>query len=192
MVYAWHDSGITSWSTAPFEGARWRFQWHDMIRLLFVCMGNICRSPMAQGVLEQRLYEEQLEDQVQVDSAGTHHYHTGESPDRRGVAAARRRGIEIGGQRARAVRDDDFMEFDLILAMDSNNERELRAICPPYYGDRVKLVMDFAPDLREREIPDPYYVGGQGFEKVLNMLELCMEGLMDELHDRLDERGAIA
>lgn len=163
-----------------------------MIRLLFVCMGNICRSPMAQGVLEQRLYEEQLEDQVQVDSAATHHYHTGESPDRRGVAAARRRGIEISGQRARPVRDDDFMAFDLILPMDSDNERELHAICPPYYGDRVKLVMDFAPDLREREIPDPYYVGEQGFEKVLDMLELCMEGLMDELHDRLGERGAIA
>ncbi len=188
MVYAWHDNGITSWPAAPWEGARRRFQWHDMIRVLFVCMGNICRSPMAQGVLEQRLYEEQLGDRVQVDSAGTHHYHTGEPPDRRGSAAAARRGIAIGGQRARPVRDNDFLEFDLILAMDSDNERELRAVCPPYYGERVKLVMEFAPDLREREIPDPYYVGEQGFEKVLDMLELCMEGLMDELHDRLDER----
>ena len=163
-----------------------------MIRVLFVCMGNICRSPMAQGVLERRLREEQLEDRVQVDSAGTHHYHTGESPDRRGVAAARQRGIEIGEQRARPVRADDFLEFDLLLAMDCDNEQKLRAVCPPYYADRVKLVMDFAPDLREREIPDPYYVGGEGFEKVLDMLELCMEELMDELHDRLDQRGVMA
>ncbi len=191
MVYAWHDSGITMRLAALFQGARWRFQWPDMIRVLFVCMGNICRSPMAQGVLEQRLNDEQLEDRVQVDSAGTHHYHTGEPPDRRGVAAARRRGVEIGAQRARSVRDDDFMEFDLILAMDSDNEQKLRAICPPYYADRVKLIMDFAPDLRERDIPDPYYVGGKGFEKVLDMLELCMEELMDELRDRLGMDGVI-
>jgi protein-tyrosine phosphatase len=162
-----------------------------MIRVLFVCMGNICRSPMAQGVLERRLKEEQLEDQVEVDSAATHHYHAGEPPDRRGVAAARNRGIEIGGQRARPVRDNDFLEFDLILAMDADNERSLRAICPPFYADRVKLVMDYAPGMREREVPDPYYVGGQGFEKVLDMLELCMEELVDELHDRLNDRGAL-
>ncbi|NCF28098.1 MAG: low molecular weight phosphotyrosine protein phosphatase [Gammaproteobacteria bacterium] len=163
-----------------------------MIRVLFVCMGNICRSPMAQGVLEQRLNEERLEDRVQVDSAGTHHYHSGDPPDRRGVAAARQRGVEIGGQRARPVRDTDFQEFDLILAMDSDNEQALRAICPPFYSDRIKPVMDFAPDLREREVPDPYYVGGDGFEKVLDMLELCMEELMDELHDRLGGRDTIA
>ena len=176
----------------PEWGAGRSFQWHDMIRVLFVCMGNICRSPMAQGVLEDRLREERVDDRVVVDSAGTHHYHTGEPPDRRGVEAARRRGIEIGHQRARPVRDDDFMNFDLILAMDADNERKLLSICPPFYSDRVRLVMDFAPELREREIPDPYYVGGEGFEKVLDMLELCMEGLMDELHDRLSERGAIA
>lgn len=147
---------------------------------------------MAQGVLEQRLNEEHLEDRVQVDSAGTHHYHSGDPPDRRGVAAARQRGIEIGGQRARPVRDTDFQEFDLILAMDSDNEQALRGICPPFYGDRVRPVMDFAPDLREREVPDPYYVGGDGFEKVLDMLELCMEELMDELHHRLGGRDTIA
>jgi protein-tyrosine phosphatase len=163
-----------------------------MIRILFVCMGNICRSPMAQGVLENRLYEEQIADRVQVDSAGTHRYHSGEPPDPRGVAAAGRRGIEIGRQRARPVLDDDFMEFDLILAMDADNERMLRSVCPPAYGERVMLVTEFAPELREREVPDPYYVGHEGFEKVLDMLELCMEGLMDELHDRLDERNTIA
>jgi low molecular weight protein-tyrosine phosphatase len=162
-----------------------------MIRVLFVCMGNICRSPMAQGVLEQRLREEQLDEHVEVDSAGTHHYHAGEPPDRRGVAAARSRGIEIGAQRARPVRDDDFLEFDLIVAMDAENEKKLRSICPPYYVDRVKRMMDYAPAMRERDIPDPYYVGGQGFEKVLDMLELCMEELIDELRDRLTEVGVV-
>ncbi len=161
-----------------------------MIRVLFVCMGNICRSPMAQGVLEKRLDEEQLQDRIQVDSAATHHYHSGDAPDRRGVAAARRRGIDISAQRARRVRDSDFEEFDLILAMDSDNERTLRGICPPFFSDRVKLVLEFAPNLREREVPDPYYVGGEGFEKVLDMLDLCMEELIDELHDRLARRDA--
>ena len=100
--------------------------------------------------------------------------------------------LEAAHQRARPVRDDDFLEFDLIVTMDSDNERALRAVCPPAYGDRLVLATDFAPELREREIPDPYYVGEEGFEKVLDMLELCMEGLMDELHDRLDERNTIA
>jgi protein-tyrosine phosphatase len=90
------------------------------------------------------------------------------------------------------VRDSDFEDFDLILAMDSDNERELRTVCPPFYSDRVRLILDFAPDLREREVPDPYYVGGEGFEKVLDMLELCMEELMDELHDRLGQRDTVA
>ena len=146
---------------------------------------------MAQGVLEQRLRQEQLDEHVEVDSAGTHHYHSGEPPDRRGVEAARSRGIEIGQQRARPVRDDDFLEFDLILAMDAENEKALRAVCPPYYASRVRRMMDYAPAMRERDIPDPYYVGGQGFEKVLDMLELCMEELVDELRDRLDEVGVV-
>jgi len=163
-----------------------------MIRILFVCMGNICRSPMAQGVLEKRICEERLQDRVQVDSAATHHYHIGESPDRRGVAAARRRGVEIGGQRARAVDNGDFEDFDLILAMDAENERKLRAICPPRYSDRLKLVLEYAPDLRDREVPDPYYGGRQGFEKVLDMLDLCMQELMTELHDRLGRRHTVA
>ena len=192
MVYAWHDNGITSWPVPPRQGDNRRFRWHDMIRVLFVCMGNICRSPMAQGVLEQRLHEERLVHRVQVDSAGTHSYHAGDPPDPRGVAAARRRGIEISGQRSRPVCEDDFTEFDLILAMDSDNERGLRALCPPDYDDRVMQVLEFAPELREREVPDPYYVGGLGFEKVLDMLDLCIEGLMDELHDRLNERDTIA
>jgi len=165
-----------------------RHQWHDMIRILFVCMGNICRSPMAQGVLEHRLHDDRIVDRIEVDSAGTHHYHSGASPDPRGVAAAARRGIQIDHQRARPVRDEDFLDFDLILVMDSENERALRKVCPPAYGDRIVRITEFAPELRERDIPDPYYVGEEGFEKVLDMLELCLEGLMDELHDRLTER----
>ena len=163
-----------------------------MIRVLFVCMGNICRSPMAQGVLEHRLSDDRMADRIEVDSAGTHHYHSGESPDPRAVAAASRRGIAIGHQRARPVRDDDYLDFDLILAMDSDNERTLRKTCPPAYGDRIMRVTEFAPGLRERDVPDPYYVGEEGFEKVLDILELCLEGLMDELHDRLAERNELA
>ena len=159
-----------------------------MIRVLFVCMGNICRSPMAQGVLERRLAEDRIADRVEVDSAGTHHYHGGEPPDARGVKAAARREVVIGHQRARRVRDEDFLEFDLIVAMDSDNERALRKVCPPAYADRIVRITDFAPDLRERDVPDPYYVGEEGFEKVLDMLELCLEGLMDDIHDRLAER----
>ena len=147
---------------------------------------------MAQGVLERRLGEDRIADRVGVDSAGTHHFHGGEPPDPRAVAAASRRGIAIGRQRARRVRDDDFLEFDLILTMDSDNERALRKVCPPAYADRIMCITEFAPDLREREVPDPYYVGEEGFEKVLDMLELCLEGLMDELHDRLDQRSTIA
>lgn len=191
MVYALHDGGSTSRPAASPARSR-RFQWHDMIRVLFVCMGNICRSPMAQGVLEHRLHGDRIADRIEVDSAGTHHYHSGESPDPRGVAAAGRRGIAIDHQRARRVRDDDFLEFDLIVAMDSENERALRKVCPPAYASRIVRVTDFAPELRERDIPDPYYVGDDGFEKVLDMLELCLEGLMDELHDRLAERNEIA
>jgi protein-tyrosine phosphatase len=155
-------------------------------------MGNICRSPMAQGVLENRLHQARLADRVQVDSAGTHRYHTGESPDPRGVAAASRRGIDIASQRARPVQGEDFMEFDLILAMDADNERALQTQCPSAYGERVRLVTEFAPQLREREVPDPYYGGHDGFEKVLDMLELCMHGVVDELHARLGVRNTTA
>ena len=161
-----------------------------MIRVLFVCMGNICRSPMAQGVLENRLHQTQLADRVQVDSAGTHRYHTGASPDPRGVAAAGRRGIDIASQRARPVQGEDFMEFDLILAMDADNEAALQAQCPPAYAQRVRLITEFAPQLREREVPDPYYGAHDGFEKVLDMLELCMHGVVDELHARLGVRNS--
>lgn len=161
-----------------------------MIRVLFVCMGNICRSPLAQGVLESRLREEQLLDDVLVDSAGTHAYHSGEAPDRRGIAAARERGIDISGQRARPVRDRDFQEFDLIIAMDEDNRSRLESICPQGHLDKLQMMLDFAPELREREVPDPYYGGEQGFEKVLDMLELCMEALVDVLHEQLVTRGA--
>ena len=146
---------------------------------------------MAQGVLEQRLHEEGLAHLVAVDSAGTHAYHRGEPPDARAMAAARARGIDISGQRARLFRDADYLEFDLILAMDDDNLARLERACPPRLRDKVRLALDFAPELSEREVPDPYYGEGDGFEKVLDMLELCMEALIDELHDRLEGRVAL-
>jgi protein-tyrosine phosphatase len=161
-----------------------------MIRVLFVCMGNICRSPLAQGVLESRLRDEQLLERVEVDSAGTHAYHTGEAPDRRGIAAARQRGIDISGQAARPVRDRDFQEFDLIIAMDEDNKRRLESVCPEGHLDKLYLMLDFAPELREREVPDPYYGAEHGFEKVLDMLELCMEELVDVLQEQMVTHGA--
>ncbi len=193
MVYAWHDNGFTSWlAGGPGAGRARRFQWREMIRILFVCMGNICRSPMAQGVLENRLKEQRIQNRVEVDSAATHQYHTGASPDARGVAAAGRRGIDISRQRARPVRGDDFLDFDLILAMDADNERALRELCPAEHHGRVRRITEFAPQLRGDEIPDPYYGGHDGFEEVLDMLEMCMHGVVDELHARLDVRNTTA
>jgi len=159
-----------------------------MIRVLFVCMGNICRSPLAQGVLEHRLRDEGVHDRIWVDSAGTHAYHVGEAPDRRAVDAARRRGIEIAAQRARRVRDTDFAHFDLVVAMDMQNRRELEAICPPFERHKLRSMLDFAPGLREREVPDPYFGGEDGFEKVIDMLELAVEGLLDEIRDSRPRR----
>ena len=145
---------------------------------------------MAQGVLEQRLREEGMADEVAVDSAGTHAYHRGEPPDPRAIAAARARGLDITTLRARPFRDDDYLEFDLILAMDEDNHARLERACPPRQRHKLHLALDFAPELTEREVPDPYYGAGDGFEKVLDMLELSMEGLVDELSDRL--HGSVA
>jgi protein-tyrosine phosphatase len=142
-------------------------------------MGNICRSPTAEGVFRQVLADHELT--VEVDSAGTHAYHIGEPPDRRAIAAAQRRGIDLSGLRARVVQDDDFGRFDLILAMDRDNLDLLQRRAPAEYRERIKLVMEYAPDAYSREVPDPYYGGAKGFEEVLDLLEQASRGLMREL-----------
>lgn len=150
-----------------------------MKQVLFVCLGNICRSPSAQGVFEARLAERGLQRAYQVDSAGTGGYHAGEPPDRRAQAAAHRRGYDISGQRARAVRDGDFHEYDLILAMDRSNLANLLQRAPANCRAQVRLFMAGVEGWPQ-EVPDPYFGGEQGFEQVLDMLEAACDALLAE------------
>lgn len=155
-----------------------------MVKVLFVCMGNICRSPTAQGVFENLIIREGLQDYIHVDSAGTHAYHIGEPPDPRSQQAASRRGIDLSVQRARKVRPEDFLEFDYVLAMDRSNYEILKDICHPDYEDRLRLLLEFAPHTGTADVPDPYYGGAQGFERVLDLIEEASAGLLAELRRR--------
>ena len=150
-------------------------------RVLFVCLGNICRSPTAEGVFRQLLAQEAPELQVDVDSAGTADYHIGEPPDLRSQRAAMRRGIDLGGLRARQVTAADFTHFDLILAMDRANLLELEAIRPKNSRAGVQLFLQYAPDLHRLEVPDPYYRDGGGFEEVLDLTAAASRGLLAAL-----------
>jgi protein-tyrosine phosphatase len=152
-----------------------------MVRVLFVCMGNICRSPTAQGVFEHLVERYGLATRIQTDSAGTHAYHVGEPPDVRARQAAGRRGFELGRQRARRVRTEDFLEFDYVLAMDRDNYDDLMSLCPPAHQPKLRLLMDFAPYRGEDEVPDPYYGGQTGFERVLDLIEEAAQGLLAEI-----------
>jgi protein-tyrosine phosphatase len=151
------------------------------MRVLFVCMGNICRSPTAEGVFRHAVEQRGDRIAVEIDSAGTHDYHIGEPPDRRAISAAQRRGIDLSGLRARAVEDEDFARFDLILAMDRDNLDLLQRRAPSHHRERIKLVMEYAPEAYTREVPDPYYGGPKGFEEVLDLLEQASQGLLREL-----------
>lgn len=150
-------------------------------RVLFVCLGNICRSPTAQAVFRELLRREAAGLAVEVDSAGTHGYHAGEPPDARAVAAAARRGIDMSDLRARMLVGADFERFDLVLAMDEQNLRRLHRLAPPEYRQRVRLFLEFAPDLGRRDVPDPYYGGETGFEEVLDLVEAASRGLLAAL-----------
>jgi protein-tyrosine phosphatase len=150
-------------------------------RVLFVCMGNICRSPTAEGVLKKLLVERAPGLDVQVDSAGTHGYHTGDAPDARACRAAERRGVDLKGLRARQVTAADFGHFELVLAMDEQNRAFLLEACPVEYRARVRLFLEFAPHLTRREVPDPYYGGSTGFEHVLDLVEEAAAGLIEHL-----------
>jgi protein-tyrosine phosphatase len=154
------------------------------IKVLFVCMGNICRSPTAQGVFAKLVEEHQLDTQVLIDSAGTHAYHVGEAPDARASAAALRRGVDLGGLRARRVSDTDFEEFDYVLAMDESNYADLAGMCSEEQHSRLYHFMDFAPQLATRSVPDPYYGGATGFERVLDLIEAASAGLLASIRQR--------
>jgi len=155
-----------------------------MVRVLFVCMGNICRSPTAQGVFEKLVESHGLSSRILIDSAGTHAYHVGEPPDKRATQAARKRGIELGGQRARRVSLADFGEFDYVLAMDRSNFEDLITICPPAHRAKLHLFLTFAAEEDEDEVPDPYYGGLTGFERVLDLIEQASQGLLAEIRQQ--------
>ena len=144
-------------------------------------MGNICRSPSAEGVFRSLVAARAPQLAVEIDSAGTHDYHVGEPPDDRAIAAARRRGIDLSSLRARTVQIGDFDYYDLILAMDEQNLRELRRRAPAARHERIRLMMEFVPTSPVRAVPDPYYGGPQGFEQVLDLLEEAAEGLLREV-----------
>jgi protein-tyrosine phosphatase len=167
-----------------------------VIQILMVCMGNICRSPTAEGVLRAKVAQAGLGRQVVIDSAGTHNYHPGSPPDERSQAHALRRGIDLSLLRARQVCEDDFADFDLILAMDWDNLALLQVDCPPQYMSKLKLLMEFAYFMQgtaqsavqssgqgaaksvSAVVPDPYYSGAAGFEEVLDLVEMACDGLV--------------
>lgn len=149
-------------------------------------MGNICRSPTAEGVLRQFLRQKKLEGRVEVDSAGTHGYHVGEAPDQRTMRAAASRGYDLANMRARKVAPQDLDYFDLILAMDRNNLEVLRRICPPEKYERLGLFMSYAKNFDDDEVPDPYYGLGHGFDLVLDMVEDAAHGLIESIEARLE------
>ena len=148
--------------------------------VLFVCLGNICRSPTAEGVLRQLVIEEAPGLQVEIDSAGTAGYHVGDPPDPRSQRAALRRGIDLSGLRARRVAPGDFSKFDLILAMDPQNLRDLTALRPAASTARLRLFMEYAAN-KGFEVPDPYYGDDGAFERVLDLTTLAARGLIAEL-----------
>jgi protein-tyrosine phosphatase len=159
-----------------------------MVRVLFVCMGNICRSPVSQGVFENVLRREGLEEEIFVDSAGTGNWHLGSPPDERAQKSAGLRGLDLGNQRARQISRSDCSDFDYVVTMDEENYRTVSALCR---GDAVvRPFLDFAPDLPEREVPDPYSGGPDEFEHVLDLVEEASEGLLQDIRERhLRQRG---
>lgn len=152
-----------------------------VVKVLFVCTGNICRSPTAEGVFRALVERVGLGRAITVDSAGTHSYHVGEPPDPRSCRAARERGVVLDDQRARKVRPDDFTEFDLILAMDRGHHRHLAQMCPRGAEGRLHLFMSFAPSWEIEDVPDPYYGEGDGFARVLDMIEEGSANLLDHI-----------
>nr|WP_175800933.1 low molecular weight protein-tyrosine-phosphatase [Burkholderia anthina] len=156
----------------------------NRVAICFVCLGNICRSPTAEGVMRHQIGAAGLADRIAIDSAGTGDWHVGEPPDTRAQAAAHTRGYDLSALRARQVSAADFERFDLLLAMDEANLAELRRRCPPEYRDKVRLLMEFAPGTAETEVADPYFGGAQGFEQVLEQVERACAGLLDTLKAR--------
>lgn len=157
----------------------------NQFSVLFVCMGNLCRSPTAHGVFHQRVVQAGLAERVRVDSAGTHAGRKAESPDARAQTLAQRHGYALGDLRSRSVADSDFLSFNLLLAMDHDNLAHLRRRCPPGQLHRVRLLTDFSQRSKGLIVPDPYYGNARGFEVVLDLIEDACDGLMDHVQQQL-------
>lgn len=159
------------------------------IKVLFVCLGNICRSPTAEGVFRELVARAGLSDQIKTDSAGTSGWHIGAKPDPRSLSAGKKRGYDFADLRARQATKQDFIDFDYVLAMDKANFRDLRALCPHGYEERLQMFLSFDSDAPVTEVPDPYYGGPNGFDQVVTLIEGAAEGLLrhikdHNLHDR--------
>ena len=148
------------------------------LKILFVCMGNICRSPTAEGVFKAKLHKSHLLDSIHVDSAGTHNYHPNSPPDSRSQMHALKRGYDLSNLRARAVSDDDFENFDLLITMDWDNRSLLEQRCPPHLQHKIRGFAEFLTTSKATVIPDPYYGDEKNFEHVLDLVEEASEGLM--------------
>jgi protein-tyrosine phosphatase len=153
-------------------------------RVLFVCTGNICRSPTAEGVARRLAEKLGLDQDFEFDSAGSHGYHVGDAPDPRTVAAAARRGYELAHLRARRVTEFDFIRFDHLIAMGRDHLEWLRSACPPLYHDKLALLLEFNECSEEDEVPDPYYGGAEGFEQVLDLVEDAVNQLLLRLRPK--------
>lgn len=156
------------------------------LRVLFVCTGNICRSPTAEGVLRHKARDAGLAESIEIDSAGTHGYHIGDPPDQRAIRQAATRGYDLSDQRARKLRHEDFDAFDLILAMDCGHLSLMNGMAPKDGGAEVKLFLDYAPEANgSREVPDPYYGGLEDYDHALDLIEAGVERLLDALRQDL-------
>ncbi len=153
------------------------------VKILFVCFGNICRSPTAAGVFKKIVKEEGLDDHIEVDSAGTSGYHIGDSADPRSIDAATKRGIDITDHRGRRVEEADFDKYHYIIAMDNENYSNLATLCTAGNWGKLKMFLDYSNEFEGREVPDPYYGGETGFEVVLDMVESASKGLIKEIKD---------
>ena len=151
------------------------------VRVLFVCLGNICRSPTAHGVFESLVRARNLQAQIEIDSCGTGDWHIGHAPDRRATEEAARRGYDLSHLRARQLQSRDFHDFDYLLAMDRQNLADLRSLCPDDFQGQLALFLPFDPQSTVDEVPDPYYGGDEGFTRVLDMIEAASEGLLREI-----------
>lgn len=153
------------------------------VKVLFVCLGNICRSPTAEGIFRDMVKRRGLTGRVLHDSCGTGDWHQGEPPDPRAITEAHRRGIDISDLRARQIRAADFAAFDYIVTMDHDNHHEVRRLCPPVHGGKVHHAVSFAPQNGADHVPDPYYGGTKGFAQVYELLTAICEGLLQRIQD---------